>query len=140
MGIWRPGQDGRASTLSARWFYVVRRRVLCYRPAPHAESTAQDGERGHQINGANLAGFCARRRAGRRAETRRRAAARRRRRGRASPAPPSRSELFGVAAGGAIHNEAPATLGRDLNAIQQLHAAWLRVDINWATIQDHGPA
>jgi polysaccharide biosynthesis protein PslG len=62
------------------------------------------------------------------------------RRRRAAPAIPSRSELFGVAAGGAIHNEDPVTLGRDLNAIQRLHAAWLRVDINWATIQDHGPA
>jgi hypothetical protein len=62
MGIWRPGQDGRASTLSARWFYVVSRRLLCYGPAPHAESSSKDGERGNQISGANLAVFCERRR------------------------------------------------------------------------------
>jgi polysaccharide biosynthesis protein PslG len=83
----------------------------------------------------------------RKARTRRLRAARRRaclraeaRRRRASPAIPSRADLFGVAAGGAIHNEDPVTLGRDLSAIQRLHAAWLRVDLNWATIQDHGPA
>jgi hypothetical protein len=72
----------------------------------------------------------ARRRACLRAEARRR---------RAALARPPGAALFGVAAGGAIHNEDPATLGRDLNAIQRLHAEWLRVDINWATIQDHGP-
>jgi hypothetical protein len=82
----------------------------------------------------------------RKARTRRLRAARRRaclraeaRRRRASLAPGPGSGLFGVSAGGAIHNEDPATLGRDLNAIQHLHAGWLRVDINWATIQDHGP-
>jgi hypothetical protein len=68
--------------------------------------------------------------------------ARRKRRNRrqASPAGPLRPELFGVAAGGAIHNDDPGTLGRDLTAIQHLHAAWLRVDVNWSMIQDAGPA
>jgi len=78
----------------------------------------------------------ARRRACLRAEARRK----RRQRRQASPAGPLRPELFGVAAGGALHNEDPGTLGRDLNAIQHLHAAWLRVDVNWSMIQDAGPA
>jgi hypothetical protein len=48
-------------------------------------------------------------------------------------------ELFGIVAGGGFHNEDPATLGRDLDAFQRLHAAWLRVDVNWAMIQAAGP-
>jgi len=47
--------------------------------------------------------------------------------------------MFGIAAGGAIQGEDPATLGRDLDAIQASGAKWLRVDINWAVIQAAGP-
>src|SRR5437764_14578892 len=52
---------------------------------------------------------------------------------------PSRSALFGVSTGGAIPNEDPATLGRDLDADRRLGAGWLRLDVNWAMIQDAGP-
>jgi polysaccharide biosynthesis protein PslG len=87
----------------------------------------------------------------RKAKTRRRRAAQRRAclRAAARPKPPTplsppptpslHPELFGVVTGGGFHNEDPATLGRDLDAFQQLHARWLRVDVNWAMIQAGGP-
>src|SRR5437016_4430522 len=51
-----------------------------------------------------------------------------------------RRQSFGVSVGGALHNEDPGTLGRDLAAIRRLHAGWVRLDINWAVIQDAGPS
>jgi hypothetical protein len=47
--------------------------------------------------------------------------------------------LFGVAAGGALQSENSATLTADLNLDQSAGAKWLRVDINWAQIQNGGP-
>ena len=39
MGSGGPAVKGRASTISARRFYVVARRLLCYGRASHAESS-----------------------------------------------------------------------------------------------------
>ena len=47
---------------------------------------------------------------------------------------------FGIAAGGALQNEDPATLARDLDAIRDLGSKWIRIDINWAQIQSGGPS
>src|SRR5947209_5495683 len=46
--------------------------------------------------------------------------------------------MFGVAAGGALQNEGSSTLGRDLAADAGAGARWVRVDINWAQIQNGG--
>jgi hypothetical protein len=48
--------------------------------------------------------------------------------------------MFGIAAGGAIQLDGPRTLERDLDADRAVGAKWLRVDINWAQIQNGGPA
>jgi hypothetical protein len=48
--------------------------------------------------------------------------------------------IFGIAAGGALQNEDAATLSHDLNMDSAAGARWLRVDINWAQIQDGGPS
>ena len=47
---------------------------------------------------------------------------------------------FGIATGGAIQSEDPATLGRDLDVIRDAGAKWVRIDINWAQIQSRGPS
>ena len=57
-----------------------------------------------------------------------------------APTAPKSAGVFGIAEKGGIQGEDPATLGRDLDAIQRLHATWLRSDINWAVIQAAGPA
>jgi hypothetical protein len=57
-----------------------------------------------------------------------------------SEAAPSGAEAFGIATGGTIQSEDPATLGKDLDAIGNLGAKWVRVDINWAQIQSRGPS
>ena len=43
--------------------------------------------------------------------------------------------FFGISSDGSLQNESPRTLTRDLNAMQQTGAHWLRVSINWAQIQ-----
>jgi hypothetical protein len=57
-----------------------------------------------------------------------------------SEAAPSGAEAFGISTGGSIQSEDPATLGKDLDAIGNLGAKWIRVDINWAQIQAAGPS
>ena len=49
------------------------------------------------------------------------------------------AESFGISTGGAIQNEDPATLGKDLDAIAGAGAKWIRIDINWAQVQSGGP-
>jgi len=57
------------------------------------------------------------------------------------PPPPSAGpSIFGIAAGGAIQNEDPATLSNDVAALDRVGARWVRIDINWAVIQDGGPS
>jgi hypothetical protein len=48
--------------------------------------------------------------------------------------------IFGIAGGGALQNEDAAALSHDLNMDSAAGARWLRVDINWAQIQDGGPS
>jgi hypothetical protein len=50
------------------------------------------------------------------------------------------SDMFGVSVGGDLQSQDPATLGRDLDAIQRVGSRWLRIDINWAQIQAGGPS
>ena len=47
--------------------------------------------------------------------------------------------MFGIAAGGLIQAQSCQTLTRELNADARAGARWLRVDINWAEIQNAGP-
>jgi hypothetical protein len=49
--------------------------------------------------------------------------------------------LFGIATGSTLQNEAttPAVLNRDLHDDHSAGARWIRLDINWAQIQMHGP-
>jgi hypothetical protein len=49
-------------------------------------------------------------------------------------------ELYGISVGGAIQGEDPATLARDLDAIADAGARWVRLDINWAVVQAGGPS
>ena len=49
-----------------------------------------------------------------------------------------RKNMFGIAAGGVIQKESCDALTRDLNDVANAHARWLRIDINWAEIQDGG--
>jgi hypothetical protein len=61
------------------------------------------------------------------------------------PPPPSGTnsfgaDVFGVSTGGAIQNEDATTLGRDLDLMAGTHTHWVRVDINWAQIQNGGPS
>jgi hypothetical protein len=51
-----------------------------------------------------------------------------------------RANMFGISAGGETQNESCAELRRDLNDDVRAHARWLRVDINWAVIQNDGPS
>jgi polysaccharide biosynthesis protein PslG len=48
-------------------------------------------------------------------------------------------EMFGVAAGGTLQNEAPGTLARDIADDRRAGSRWIRFDINWAQIQNGGP-
>jgi hypothetical protein len=57
-----------------------------------------------------------------------------------SQAAPPGAESFGISTGGAIQNEDATTLGKDLDAIGNLGAKWIRIDINWAQIQSGGPS
>jgi hypothetical protein len=50
------------------------------------------------------------------------------------------ADMFGVSVGGTLQNEDPATLAKDLDALQGAGARWVRVDINWAQIQNGGPS
>jgi polysaccharide biosynthesis protein PslG len=86
----------------------------------------------------------AKRRACRLAAKRARAA---RRKTPTSPPPPPPSgtnsfggDVFGVSTGGTIQNEDATTLGRDLDSMAGTHTHWVRVDINWAQIQNGGPS
>lgn len=45
---------------------------------------------------------------------------------------------FGFAAGGNLHNLAPAELDRYLDGVRAAHAGWVRVDVNWSVIQYRG--
>jgi hypothetical protein len=61
-----------------------------------------------------------------------------------TPAPPATVNTFGasmvgIAAGGSLQNEDPATLSKDLNLDQQAGSKWMRIDINWAQVQAGGP-
>jgi len=46
---------------------------------------------------------------------------------------------FGFAAGGDLHNLAPADLARYLDGVRDAHAGWVRIDLNWNVIQYRGP-
>jgi hypothetical protein len=46
--------------------------------------------------------------------------------------------MFGLASSGRLQNERGRTFSRDMNATKASGARWLRVDINWASIQSHG--
>jgi hypothetical protein len=48
--------------------------------------------------------------------------------------------VFGLSTGGTIQNEDATTLGRDLDSMAGTHTHWVRVDINWAQIQNGGPS
>jgi hypothetical protein len=56
----------------------------------------------------------------------------------AAPAGPTLNGRFGIAAGGAIQNF-PADLGRYMDALKGGGAQWVRIDINWESIQYLGP-
>src|SRR6476620_7420767 len=45
---------------------------------------------------------------------------------------------FGFAAGGDLHNLAPADLARYLDGVRDAHAGWVRIDLNWSVIQYRG--
>jgi polysaccharide biosynthesis protein PslG len=47
--------------------------------------------------------------------------------------------IFGVAAGGAIQEESPRAVRDELSADHEAGAQWVRIDINWASIQAGGP-
>jgi hypothetical protein len=49
------------------------------------------------------------------------------------------SNIVGIAAGGTIQNDDPASLSKDLDLDQRAGSKWLRVDINWDLIQYGGP-
>lgn len=49
------------------------------------------------------------------------------------------AESFGIAVGGTMQNQDQASLDRDLDLIRDSGAKWIRVDINWAQIQNGGP-
>jgi polysaccharide biosynthesis protein PslG len=50
----------------------------------------------------------------------------------------SQNSRFGFAAGGNLHNLAPAELDRYLDGVRTAHAGWLRIDVNWNVIQYSG--
>ncbi len=47
--------------------------------------------------------------------------------------------IFGISVGGDIAGLGSMALKKELDAIEAAGARWLRMDINWAQIQDHGP-
>lgn len=47
--------------------------------------------------------------------------------------------MFGIAAGGLIQDESCPALARDVGDDVRAGARWLRIDINWAEIQNDGP-
>jgi hypothetical protein len=49
------------------------------------------------------------------------------------------NDIFGVAAGGTLQNEAPVTLAHDVADDRNAGSQWLRFDINWAQVQNGGP-
>jgi hypothetical protein len=49
------------------------------------------------------------------------------------------ADMFGIAAGGSIQVEPPSKLASELSADHLARARWLRIDINWAAIQNGGP-
>lgn len=55
----------------------------------------------------------------------------------ASPKPAQ--AIFGVAAGGNMHNLGEAGLARELETYRKGGADWIRIDINWFLIQRSGP-
>ena len=48
--------------------------------------------------------------------------------------------LFGVAAGGGIQDERRQDMSSDVSAFREVGARWLRIDINWSSIQAGGPS
>ncbi len=48
-------------------------------------------------------------------------------------------DMFGIATGGNLQNEDPASQSRDLDVDHNAGARWLRTDINWTQIQNGGP-
>jgi hypothetical protein len=57
----------------------------------------------------------------------------------ASSASAARASQFGLAATGALHNLAPAALGRELDGYRGAGARWVRFDLNWSVVQAQGP-
>jgi hypothetical protein len=51
----------------------------------------------------------------------------------------ARSDQFGLAATGALHNLDPASLGRELDGYRAAGARWIRSDLNWNVVQAAGP-
>lgn len=49
------------------------------------------------------------------------------------------SSMFGIATGGGIQEESSGSVAADLGAYREVGARWLRIDINWASIQQSGP-
>jgi polysaccharide biosynthesis protein PslG len=47
--------------------------------------------------------------------------------------------MFGVAAGGNMHNLSAADLARELDTYRKGGADWIRIDVNWELIQRGGP-
>ncbi len=48
--------------------------------------------------------------------------------------------LFGMAAGGGIQDESKQDMSSDVSAFREVGARWLRIDINWSSIQAGGPS
>lgn len=57
----------------------------------------------------------------------------------AEASPKSQEPLFGVAAGGNMHNLSDADLTREMDTYRKGGAEWIRFDINWELIQRRGP-
>ena len=47
---------------------------------------------------------------------------------------------FGIATGGGVQTESRRQMSSELNAYHEAGARWLRIDINWASIQANGPS
>jgi hypothetical protein len=50
-----------------------------------------------------------------------------------------KANMFGIAAGGLIQGESCPALAKDIGNDVRVGARWLRIDINWAEIQNDGP-
>jgi polysaccharide biosynthesis protein PslG len=50
------------------------------------------------------------------------------------------TSLFGVAAGGGIQDESRQDMSSDVSAFSEVGGRWLRIDINWSSIQAAGPS